>query len=603
MKPTGVIETLNRATKIVSILIGLLYSSQSLAQSINQRVDLSPSAREYLQRTYPSYSQVIGSGKTIDVDLVIVEKASVHNNRISSPLDLRKGVFRGTTQYKTLSKIRTLPFNAPRTRVSQTSASPISRNAQKSGIIDIPDPNSAPNCIQGTQHIDITSPDFSIIGQSNYINRFRIGMIYDKTSIAKDETTRAYNLSRRPIKLFVAGSSALSIQIDNPSADNEDKLNAAIYSLQSAIPPQNPQLDFSRLEEVKTLEEFYIKITAGGKCAYGSIDGMFSNEQQNNKYRFYYDFKNEMFTIKATPPVNNHFFENVSAADSVKLYREGVYLNEVTYGRRLIITMETDYASNDLKTDIKASFQYGLYKADTELKYAEKKLRNSLNIKALVIGGNGSIGSAITINSIEELKNLIQKYIEDRNANTALPIAMSFTDLYGNYLSTRISPQENLSYKKCFEPSAKLTVRITSLKADGKNFDLSGQSLIRLYNGKGSLIADNEAKGEKLNIHGDIKIPDGSSFNEEHNLDLIRHYTINTLDEKSTIQLGADFMDRRTFGDEYYKSEVPKIALKGYDDSILNRIARSRDGETTLNIRYQGTGGAALWVTYTFKLE
>jgi Thiol-activated cytolysin len=592
-------------TSILSLLFLMCFSSLSIAQDSLRR-DLRPDLRprefrpDYRRWLIPSFNQNLGNNKKINVKLVILGKESV--DRFQPTLQNRYQIFNGQTRFTILSNLEnpSLLINIPGgNNIISLPKYIFSENIGNQGITNIPDVDVPPNCIRGKQHIDITSPSFSVLGNMNYLNRYRVGLLYNFNSIGSDEI-RSINVNRNPIKLFSPNSSSASIEIQNPNPANEDQLNTAIQQLKASIPTISPQIDFSKLEEVYTREEFYLKITAGGKCPIGTIDAMFSNNESNENHWFYYDFQNEMFTIQATPPNGNHFFKNKS--DSIQFHTTSAFLKQVTYGRRLIIAIETEKSLTDLKAKIEATFRKGLYEANASLTYEQRKLRESLKMTALVIGGDGNTGSAIALANFDEARNLILKYIEDRNINKALPISMAFTDLNGNNIATQVKPSQDIPYGACFNVKNKLKIEVANLTARGKDFDLSGRAIIRVKdNLTNTTLPYDGSQNEYMGIPGDIEINDGTVYNLSN---IIRYCNIETIKDY-TIQLGADYMDRRWAGDEYYRkfdNDAPIVFLRGNQDSILNKIAQSQNGVAEYYIEYGGSNGAILGVRYRFSL-
>lgn len=593
----------NQLTFFVAIIIILCL--KNVAAQIPTPIDWTKFEKplsKYKTKTIPTFTQDVGGGKSVKVNLIVMDKAEMGTAFNLSMSANRDKIFNGRYDFKILNDISNSALYIrvrPGYSVLNAFSNNYFNNGNRRGIINIPDENVPPNCIRGRQSIDITSPDFSIIGNSNYLNKYTVGMVYNLKSIISDNVI-TYPNSRTPINIFAPGSATASVQVTNPNPSNEHKLNNAVQILKSQIPNINPQIDFSDLQETFSNEDFYIKLTLGGRCPYGTIDAMFSNNSSNSTRRFFYDFKNEMFTIKATMPEFNKFFDNISKQDSIKIYEDGAYLNQVTYGRRLIISIETSKMTSDLKADIAATFKYALYGAQANLNYEQKKLRESLHIKALVLGGNVNEGSAIPLNNIEDVRNLIQRYINNRDVNTALPIAHSFTDLYGQPIGTNIKPLEDISYEACFNPTGKLKIEVVSLTAHGKNFDLSGRSIIRVYNSANVRLPYDRNENEFIDLGGDIRINDGTEYKANN---LLRFCNINTFDD-SVIELGADFMDRRTFGDEYYKkydAAAPRITLRGNSESILAKIAKT--GEAIYDFAYSGSNGATLNIKYKFTVE
>lgn len=546
------------------------------------------------------FNQDVGAGKSVNVKLVSLNNKSVNKfPSIILNIESRTQILKGEYKFQMLNDLKAKKFFVPIGAGNNVVQIPdyadiMNITDNKPGIVTIPDSDTPVNCIRGTQKIDITSPSFSIIGMGEYVNRFSLGQVYDKTSIVTD-AIRPVNQERTPIKLYVPNASAAIITVSNPSPSNAAEINSAAQRLKATIEEVIPQVDFSKLEEVFTREEFFLRITAGGKCPFGTLDAMFSQESDNQSRKFFYDFTNSMFTLKADLPVGNKFFKNISPSDSMDIYENSAYLDQITYGRRLIISIETNKMTNNLKTDISATMQYLVYSGSINLSYEQKKLLEGLKITALVIGGNGDFGSAISLSDKSDLKNLIKSYIEDRDVRRAFPISMSFRDLYGNYLATK-STATDVRYDICLKKEGKLKVEVVNITPHGRNVDLTGRSIVRVYNSANQRLPYDLGQDEYLQIPK-IRIPDG---NISSLTNIVRYCNIDTFDD-SVIELGADYQDQRGGGDEDYKlynNKAPRISLR----NVLSEIAKY--GEFIWPFTYtEGENRGTLTVSYKFTVE
>ncbi len=176
---------------------------------------------------------------------------------------------------------------------------------------------------------------------------------------------------------------------------------------------------YSEEELAVKVNGYYNNKLAGVKASFGV-----SFDKQNKKNYLLIDFTQNYFKINSDAITGDNIFKTAnSSVDVTKL----VYVSSVTYGRRGILLIESDYSHEDLQTafNLKASgiVQSGALSANVN----NKKIRNSSKVKAIFYGGSAQDAAAavsVPVNELEQgFRNYIKKSFQGSGTGNAVPIA------------------------------------------------------------------------------------------------------------------------------------------------------------------------------------
>ncbi|HLV24544.1 MAG TPA: hypothetical protein VKY36_07195 [Moheibacter sp.] len=203
----------------------------------------------------------------------------------------------------------------------------------------------------------------------------------------------------------------------------------------------------------------------------------FSSEKYN--YMYVFKFEQKCLSVNAN---------QISSPDDVlfqpeKAQQNWYYINEVTYGRRLYIILESEFSLESYSNDFKGSWNWGVVGAELTQKTSGKSFTSFTNIRAVSQGGQ-----PIAISDPKKVQNEINKYFKKSyNEIDIVPLEFRLTNLNGEPIS--LVTEAFLDGNNCLK-SKKIRIRIKELNclvADdgGTNEQIYGNVGIMLSDEKG----------------------------------------------------------------------------------------------------------------------
>lgn len=445
-------------------------------------------------------------------------------------------------------------------------------------------------CVSGTQELSLSNVDLLPVGTKEFQYRFLPGEVFD-LSINEPASFYPVEDGRKSVTIYASNTSNTA-KIDVATNSN---LSKAINNLITSMPENSSGNIVASLEEVKTEEEFNVKVTGGAKCIYGSVSGMFDFSKTNNSYKFLFNFGEESFTISADKPQNG-YFTNAALEDNNNL----AYIKTVTYGRRCIISIETNKYSSDQKSELEAKFNYLMYSADIKMTQSQKKLFEDCKVRCLIIGGDSKAAYAFPLTSPAELRSAIKTYLENYTNSNAVPIKINMTDLKGKPIYS-ILPAQKIPYNRCFDPIIYFEVSLASItvnKTPGvrPSYRMWGGFSLNGYNQDGE-ISDFYNRAARIDVTDKsshfIDIKDGSTYEADANMK--RLFRMDNMESQSKIVFAADLADNGDFTDSYQRGKY-----EIYINEIMDKIAKSEDGNAKFSFNVND-GSFYLTITYQVK--
>ena len=453
--------------------------------------------------------------------------------------------------------------------------------------------NEQPNgqyCVSGTQELSLSNVDLLPVGTKEFQYRFLPGEVFD-LSINEPASFYPVEDGRKAVTIYASNTSNTA----NVDVATNSNLSKAINSLIISMPENSSGNIVASLEEVKTEQEFNVKVTGGAKCIYGSVSGMFDFSKANNSYKFLFNFGEESYTISADKPQNG-YFTNAALENNNSLG----YIKTVTYGRRCIISIETSKYSSDQKSELEAKFNYLMYSANIKMTQSQKKLFEDCKVRCLIIGGDSKAAYAFPLTSPAELRNAIKTYLENYTNSKAVPIKVNMTDLKGKPIYS-ILPAQKIPYNRCFDPIINLEVSLASITVNTTpgvrpSYRMWGGFSLNGYNQNGE-IPDFYKRPARIDVTDKsshfIDIKNGATYKADANMK--RLFQMNNIEPQSRIVFAADLADNGDISDSYQrgKNEI-------YINEIMEKIAASEDGNAKFSFNVND-GSFYLTITYQVR--
>jgi thiol-activated cytolysin len=182
-------------------------------------------------------------------------------------------------------------------------------------------------------------------------------------------------------------------KMENPSLSAFREVRNAILAneLTGATPAS---FDF-QVTQVRSATDLSLALGGGVKWPGGSsVAGSFDFSSHLKMTKVVVNFTQAYYTIDVDTPVKpQDFFHNTTKLDEIKKYVDStsppLYVQSITYGRRVIFTVETDETAENIKAALEATYK-GALKANGKVDASYQQMLEKSKITAFVLGGSGA---------------------------------------------------------------------------------------------------------------------------------------------------------------------------------------------------------------------
>ena len=414
---------------------------------------------------------------------------------------------------------------------------------------------------------------FKVAGNDNFVAKIIPGVIYDFNQIQMHAN---YNVVdehlRRRVKLYVnepAWFNQDQVMVQNPHSTAN--LNSAVGTIMSSNRGNGASNSVGSTVEVFTEEDFALQISGGGSYMATTVDAELDFNSSSSTYKYLYDLMDPYYTISAETTPNGFFKDETLNPSS-----SWAFVRSVTYGRRLIVLIETAENLSEFSSDVSADVNAVMWSANASVSTDFKSLMESASIKIYAYGGSVAKANALqaagSSGDLGRINDALEEYIEHgaTDVRDAKPLAYELADLDGNTLEAEIDPF-NRSVRRCSPLTRKYEIRLEKIKvtkvgddADTPNYlEIYGSHSIRAYDEKNKEIMDTDGSNQIYSIYDDNPLlpnPVGVTF----------------ANESAPLKIGED--ETETFGEFNSKNgkrffEMPKDE----DEAYFKIEARPKD--------------------------
>lgn len=231
------------------------------------------------------------------------------------------------------------------------------------------------------------------------------------------------------------------------------------------------------------------KLEMGASAFFMGVSASDNLSFSSERYRYMYvlTFVQDCLTISA---------DQISSpgdlfTDNTDFRSDLYYIQQVNYGRRLYLLLESEYDLVKYENQFSGSLNWGGVKAAYSQKNAGSKLKTMTNLKVITEGGVGL--PIIDPTNIKQVEKAITDYFNTPFSKfDILPLSYQLTNLRGESIS--LVSEAFLNGQNCLDKN-KIRVKIKELKcinADDKNDEKSEQVYgavpIFLYNSKKQIV-------------------------------------------------------------------------------------------------------------------
>ena len=277
------------------------------------------------------------------------------------------------------------------------------------------------------------------------------------------------NTPRNPVKIYTEAAVKQGNSYENViDPHSKSMLQNAVNKLKLRPSYTDAADIFYTSTNIYSEEELAVKVNgyynnklAGVKSSFGV-----SFDKQNKKNYLLIDFTQNYFKINSDAITGANIFKTAdNNTDITKL----VYVSSVTYGRRGILLIESDYSHEDLQAafNLKASgmVQSGGLSADVN----SKKIRNSSKVKAIFYGGSAQDAAAAISVPVSQLEQGFRNYIKNsfQGSGTGNAVPISYVMRYvsdGELCAIKTTFNQEKSSCQAARENYKLKVTLTDIQ-------------------------------------------------------------------------------------------------------------------------------------------
>ncbi len=251
--------------------------------------------------------------------------------------------------------------------------------------------------------------------------------------------------TRNPIYLQAASSSAFGETelVQNPTSIS---LQQATGTIKKSLPsnPTNASTSIKMLT-VNDETDFRFKVNAGGGGMGFKADASFGISNNSKKSYFMIDVIQSLYTINAVLPENDSatFFKE-SERNKTK---GALFIASVSYGRRVLGVVETEFESEEMMASFKASYSAGFAGGYAGFDMLNGMKREKTTVKLFFVGGNANAIS-VPNPTAASVQAAINNYLATGTAQNAVPVKFTFRDMSMSLMRYE-SATDNYTYSQC----------------------------------------------------------------------------------------------------------------------------------------------------------
>jgi hypothetical protein len=290
----------------------------------------------------------------------------------------------------------------------------------------------------------------------------------------------------------IANSPVGHMEVPSLSAFREARNEILAGGVTGATPAS---LDFDVIE-VHSESQIAIALGAGVNWPGGpEIAASFDWSSSNKKTKILVNFTQAYYTVDIdTPTTPKDFFDPSVTVEDLAPYADAssppLSIQSITYGRRVIFSVESNESAETVKAALNASYK-GAVEATGSVEASYQDTLSASSIKAFVIGGSGGEATG-AISGFEGLVGYITNGGNYSNESPGAPIAYKLAYLDNEV--TKLAFTTNYSERECNKTNADMRVSLESIQHiggddNGSNLELYGLIAVRYPTTEGNVVS------------------------------------------------------------------------------------------------------------------
>lgn len=273
---------------------------------------------------------------------------------------------------------------------------------------------------------------------------------------------RAITENRNPFRISCSNANIngkVGEEVPDASQTSIRQAVANIYGRFPSDPAKVANLTFSMFaQEVTNQAELSVKIGGGGHGFGFSADNLFQYSTKSNKKTFFVDIVKTLYTIDTEENPNGLF------ADPSLNTNDVIYIGSVTYGIRILASIELDITDEEVMNSFNAKYNGFAYGGYINADVFAKDVKNQATVKFYVVGGTGS-GITPAYN-ISEMQKRIEEMTKTINYHTCQPIRYSLRNNKKEIVSYA-SATDYFKYRSCDPPGENMKPATVKVRISG----------------------------------------------------------------------------------------------------------------------------------------
>lgn len=230
------------------------------------------------------------------------------------------------------------------------------------------------------------------------------------------------------------------------------------------------------VDRVHDYDQIAVAVGGGVEWFGNGFSSMFDFSNTIESTKILVDFTQAYYTIDVDTPglPSDLFADDVTVAELehfTGMENPPMYVQSITYGRKVLFSMESFYSEYEVRTAIDASFNAVLVSGGAMVDVHSKEVLENSRMKAVVIGGSGA-EAVKTISGFDGLVEYIIDGGEYSNLSPGAPIAykLAYLDNSGVKLALTADYQE----RQCYDNFIDVGAQVAEMEYLGGNDDGPG---------------------------------------------------------------------------------------------------------------------------------
>jgi cysteine-rich repeat protein len=342
------------------------------------------------------------------------------------------------------------------------------------------------------------------------------GMLLSGTSLASGNFDEVV-IDKKPLKLShdVGQLPIASIPMNDPSLGSFAQARTDLLVAQLGDQTFQPQATDAPSETTINKDELSLQLgfdVSAGIATEVDVVGSFSFEDTNIQSRYVIKITNELYTMKIDPVsfASDFFADGVTLQQVQSLFHFGappVYVDTVTYGREIFVTVESVFSEQELKAalDVAVANDAANFNSAFDFGLNTNQVLEQTTIVGIAVGGIE--GDAVDISSLSganraaALASLVEREVVLSKDSLGQPI--SFTTRYLPSIFGNANSVVDASYSRqnCERRAVDFDVEVDRINvtviADGNSSEAEVRGTIKVISGQDTVTIFNIGVGDE----------------------------------------------------------------------------------------------------------